>query len=75
MPPRSASPVLRHRSFLADFYEGVFPGSFARGALFQSNPLTGDKRSSGATASFCGLDKSLAENDHAGIETANQAAS
>ena len=59
-----------HRGFLADFYEGVFPGSFARGALFQSNPLTGDKRSSGTTASFCGLDKALAENDPAGIETA-----
>jgi amylosucrase len=59
-----------HRAFLADFYEGVFPGSFARGALFQSNPETGDKRSSGATASFCGLETALAEDDLAGIETA-----
>ena len=59
-----------HRAFLADFYEGVFPGSFARGGLFQSNPETGDKRSSGTTASFCGLETALAENDPAGIETA-----
>jgi amylosucrase len=27
-----------HRTFLADFYEGVFPGSFAMGELFQYNP-------------------------------------
>ena len=27
-----------HRRFLADFYAGRFPGSFARGALFQDNP-------------------------------------
>jgi amylosucrase len=59
-----------HRTFLADFYEGVFPGSFARGALFQANPLTGDKRSSGTTASFCGLEAALAANDPVGIDTA-----
>jgi amylosucrase len=59
-----------HRAFLADFYEGVFPGSFARGAPFQSNPATGDKRSSGTTASFCGLETAIAANDQAGIETA-----
>lgn len=59
-----------HRSFLAAFYEGVFPGSFARGALFQSNPLTGDKRSSGTTASFCGLESAMLDDDAAGIETA-----
>ncbi|HET7714556.1 MAG TPA: alpha-amylase family protein [Bauldia sp.] len=59
-----------HRAFLADFYEGAFPGSFARGAPFQSNPQTGDRRSSGTTASLCGLEKALAENDLAGIESA-----
>ncbi|MCB1500854.1 MAG: alpha-amylase family protein [Bauldia sp.] len=61
---------LAHRSFLADFYEGVFPGSFARGALFQSNPLTGDKRSSGTTASFSGLEAAMLDDDAAGIDTA-----
>ncbi len=60
-----------HRAFLADFYEGVFPGSFARGGLFQSNPSTGDKRSSGTTASFCGLEEGpLAGDAAAGIERA-----
>ncbi|MEM1100916.1 MAG: alpha-amylase family glycosyl hydrolase [Pseudomonadota bacterium] len=45
-----------HRAFLSDFYEGVFPGSFARGALFQHNPATGDKRISGTCASLAGLE-------------------
>ncbi|MCP9886419.1 hypothetical protein KBY96_00495 [Cyanobium sp. ATX 6A2] len=44
------TPVL-HRSFLNNFYTGRFPGSFARGALFQVNPATGDARVTGATAS------------------------
>ena len=45
-----------HRGFLSDFYEGSFPGSFAKGALFQVNPATGDKRISGAFASLAGLE-------------------
>ncbi|WP_181784343.1 alpha-amylase family protein, partial [Pseudonocardia pini] len=45
-----------HRRFLNDFYAGRFPGSFARGALFQENPETGDARISGTAASLCGID-------------------
>jgi amylosucrase len=59
-----------HRQYLADFYEGSFPGSFARGALFQENPETGDKRTSGSFASLAGLEKALAAGDAAGIEAA-----
>lgn len=44
-----------HRAFLSDFYEGSFPGSFARGALFQVNEATGDKRISGSFASLAGI--------------------
>lgn len=46
-----------HRGFLSDFYEGTHPGSFARGALFQENPATGDKRISGTFASLAGLER------------------
>lgn len=46
-----------HRAFLADFYEGTFPGSFAEGALFQVNEETGDKRISGSCAALCGLER------------------
>jgi amylosucrase len=45
-----------HRSFLSDFYEGSFPGTFAKGALFQVNEATGDKRISGSFASLAGLE-------------------
>ncbi len=43
-----------HRAFLSDFYDGSFPGSFARGALFQVNPATGDKRISGSSPALRG---------------------
>ena len=36
-----------HRRFLADFYAGEFPGTFARGARFQPDPRTGEARTSG----------------------------
>ena len=48
-----------HRAFLSQFYSGVFPGSFARGALFQHNPVTGDARISGSAASLCGIEAAL----------------
>ncbi|MCF8484374.1 MAG: alpha-amylase family protein [Rhodobacteraceae bacterium] len=54
-----------HRAFLSDFYEGIFPGTFARGALFQSNPATGDKRISGSFASLAGLEQAVSEGDEA----------
>jgi amylosucrase len=49
-----------HRRFLSDFYGSRFPGSFARGALFQDNPATGDSRISGMAASLCGIEAALA---------------
>lgn len=45
-----------HRRFLADWYAGDFPGSFARGARFQPDPVTGEARSSGSCASLTGLE-------------------
>jgi amylosucrase len=61
-----------HRSFLSDFYEGSFPGTFARGALFQENPETGDKRISGTLASLAGLERAIAAGDAQGIDWAVQ---
>ena len=61
-----------HRAYLSDFYDGSFPGSFARGALFQVNEATGDKRISGSFASLAGLEKALAEGDAAAAEAAVQ---
>lgn len=61
-----------HRGFLSAFYEGTFPGSFARGAPFQVNEETGDKRISGSFASLAGVEKALAEADAAGLDLAVQ---
>ena len=61
-----------HRSWLADFYEGRVPGSFARGQLFQENPATGDKRISGSLAALAGLEKALAEGDAGAADMAVQ---
>jgi amylosucrase len=52
-----------HRKFLSEFYAGHFPGSFARGALFQQNLATGDARISGSAASLCGIESALAAGD------------
>ena len=48
-----------HRSFLSDYYSGRFPGTNARGATFQFNPRTNDRRISGSCASLAGLETAL----------------
>lgn len=52
-----------HRKFLSDYYAGEFPGSHARGAVFQYNPVTQDRRISGTFASLAGLEKALEVRD------------
>jgi amylosucrase len=59
-----------HRTFLSDFYSGEFPGSFARGLVFQHNPATGDRRISGTAASLAGLDLAVESKDDALIDRA-----
>ncbi len=59
-----------HRQFLNQFYSGSFPGSFAKGALFQFNPTTHDARISGTTASLAGLEQALAEQNQPEIDLA-----
>jgi amylosucrase len=59
-----------HRRFLSDFYGAGFPGSFARGALFQDNPATGDARISGMAASLCGIEAALDAGDPGALAAA-----
>jgi amylosucrase/maltose alpha-D-glucosyltransferase/alpha-amylase len=59
-----------HRRFLSEFFTGAFPGSFARGLPFQRDPVTGDVRVSGTTASLCGLEKALESHDDSELELA-----
>lgn len=59
-----------HRAFLSDFYTGRFRGSFARGATFQFNPKTGDRRVSGSLASLAGLEQALDNEDDEEVDLA-----
>lgn len=57
-----------HRRFLNLFYSGKYFGSYARGALFQENELTGDARISGTTAALCGIEDALSRKDADALE-------
>lgn len=61
-----------HRAYLSDFYEGTFEGTYSRGALFQENKETGDKRISGTFASLAGLEKAKAEGNAEKVDLAVQ---
>ena len=61
-----------HRRFLTDFFVGRFPGSYSKGLPFQEDPLSGDSRVSGTTASLCGLEKSLATQKEHEIQLSMQ---
>ncbi|MBP6016885.1 MAG: hypothetical protein KA586_09205 [Candidatus Promineofilum sp.] len=59
-----------HRAFLSEFYSGRFPDTFARGATFQFNPRTNDRRISGSCGSLAGLERALESKDAAQTEQA-----
>jgi amylosucrase len=57
-------PVL-HKKYLYEFFEGSFPGSFARGERYNFDPKTLDARNCGTTASLCGIEYGLSQQDPA----------
>ena len=59
-------PVI-HKKYLYEFFEGSFPGSYARGERYNYNPVTLDARTCGTAASLCGIEKGLDEEDEAQI--------
>ncbi len=59
---------LLHKEYLYRFFEGSFPGSFARGELYNYDPVSRDARSCGTTASLCGIEKGGFEGDRAQVE-------
>lgn len=61
-----------HRKFIKEYYSGEYSGSPAKGALFSSNPKTGDARISGSLASLCGLEKAVGQNNLVDIDTSVQ---
>ncbi|HLO37053.1 MAG TPA: alpha-amylase family glycosyl hydrolase [Lacibacter sp.] len=61
-----------HRKYLKEYYSGAHKSSPAVGALFSSNPKTGDARISGSLASLCGLEKAINEKDKTAIDLSIQ---
>ena len=59
---------LLHKKYLYEFYAGMFPGSWARGELYNYDPVTQDARTCGTTASLCGVEKGLDEGDDAQVD-------
>lgn len=56
-----------HRRFLAAFFRGEFPGSFAHGVPFSSNLETGDERTCGMAAALTGISHARLTADPAGL--------
>lgn len=54
---------LGHKMFLYHFYEGDFPGSYARGELYNFDPVSLDARSCGTAASLVGFETAKTEED------------
>ena len=59
-----------HRMFLADYYTGKFFGSEARGVDFQIEEHSGERRTSGSTASLTGIEGAVARGDENAINLA-----
>ena len=50
-----------HKRFLNDYLTGAYPGSKARGELYNDDPRLGDARLCGTTASLCGIETARKE--------------
>lgn len=61
-----------HKQYLNDYFLGYAGGSNSRGELYNADPVTGDARFCGTTASMCGIEKAGAEENEDAMETAIQ---
>ncbi len=61
-----------HKKYLNDYFQGYDGNSNSRGELYNADPVTGDARFCGTTASMCGVEKAGFENDEAAMEKAIQ---
>lgn len=59
-----------HKAYLNDFFRGLRGLSSSRGELYNEDPVTGDARLCGTTASLCGLQTALESGDEAEIDRA-----
>ncbi len=59
-----------HKKYLNDYFQGYAGASNSRGELYNADPVTGDARFCGTTASMCGIEKAGFEQDEAAMEKA-----
>lgn len=59
-----------HKKYLNDYFTGNYPGSMAKGELYNDDPASGDARLCGTTASLCGVEKALEDGNEGEIELA-----
>ena len=61
---------LLHKQYVYRFFEGAFPGSYAKGELYNYDPATLDARTCGTCASLCGAESALESGDEAQLDLA-----
>ncbi len=59
-----------HKQYLNDYFQGYAGNSTSRGELYNADPVTGDARFCGTTASMCGIEKAGFEQDEEAMERA-----
>lgn len=59
-----------HKKYLNDYFQGYAGESCSRGELYNADPVTGDARFCGTTASMCGIEKAGFEQDEAAMDKA-----
>ena len=59
-----------HKRFLNNYLTGFFPGSTARGELYNDDPRLMDARLCGTTASLCGIEAARHRKDDEALEKA-----
>ena len=59
-----------HKQYLNDYFRGYAGYSNSRGVLYNEDPVTGDARFCGTTASMCGIEKASYQHDKEALEKA-----
>lgn len=59
-----------HKQYLNNYFQGYEGDSASRGELYNADPVSGDARFCGTTASMCGIEKAGFEQDDEAMELA-----
>lgn len=59
-----------HKQYLNQYFQGYEGESNSRGELYNSDPVSGDARFCGTTASMCGIEKAVSEQDEEALKRA-----